>query len=182
MLKYIFSIYAFIPLLGFAQSEQVLNIKKIYKQIHEEFVLESSLPTCTKLSINTMEAEIGLQTCHLSFFHEIGSMNENNKLAIKILQVKYNIGAPEVYQEFLYNNSQLVFVLIKDEAMCNEKRYYFLENQLIYYIQQDCQGKNKTEETKFTTQQIETAQKYQLKSQLYVNMFNTIQEFKDKNW
>jgi hypothetical protein len=182
MLKYIFSIVLLFPFLGFAQSEQVLHIRKVYQQVNEEFVAETSLPTRTELNINTMEAGIGLQACQLKFFHEIGSMNEGNKLSVKMIQVKYNVGAPEIYHEFLFDNNQLIFVFIKDDAMCSEKRYYFANNQLIHYIQQDCQGKNKTEETKFTPQQLEVAQKHQAKSQTYLTMFEAIQEFKDKNW
>ncbi|GAB4335939.1 MAG: hypothetical protein OHK0038_13940 [Flammeovirgaceae bacterium] len=182
MIKYIFWYIFFLSFEIFGQTEEVLRIRKIYERVNKELVSETSLPTHSDLTINTMEADIGLQSCQLKFFYEVGSMNKGNQLPVKMIHVKYNIGAPEIYQEFLFENAQLIFSFLKDAVLCVEKRYYFSENKLIYYLQEDCEGKNKTEEYKFTTSREEEAQRHQSKCKAYLEMFRIIQEFKDKNW
>ncbi len=137
-----------------------------------------------KLSMNTMQAAVGLQTTETVFFYNSWQSNPEEspyKLNYKLvkIEVSYNISASMDYKiEYLLDeNEKLVFYFKKAEGMWENSslRYYYNKDKLIKVISKNTNenGENQdyTNTNNFKQNDVNSAKQNTDKSKKYLAFF-----------
>lgn len=129
------------------QAEVVADIRKKYAEAKErqEFRKKAELPPDeTVVTSNYMAAGAG-PVKDVTHYYFNGDFDEDlgcEKYEVYFMTRKYNVGAREYYQEFLFNDEgSLIFFFEKSEA--DETRYYWGESGL---VKEDIKGERQMDE------------------------------------
>jgi hypothetical protein len=120
-----------------AQQDQVAQIRKLYAEAKEKMASKKKAelpPDETVVTSNYMAAGAGPIKDVIHYFYS-GDFDETLGIDIHELYFitrKYNVGAREFYEEFLFNEGSLVFYFSKQEA--NETRYYWGPNGFLHEV------------------------------------------------
>ena len=111
-----------------AQNAQVANIRKMYAQAKEMMTQKKPAgvpPNETVVTSNYMAAGAG-PVKDVTHYYYNGDFDENlgaEYYTPYFMTRKYNVGAREYYEEFLYDKGSLVFYFSKCQG--NETRFYW---------------------------------------------------------
>ena len=120
-----------------AQQDQVAQVRKLYAEAKERMASKKKAelpPDETVVTSNYMAAGAGPIKDVIHYFYS-GDFDETlgaDYHKLYFITRKYNVGAREYYEEFLFNEGSLVFYFNKQEA--NETRYYWGRDGFLHEV------------------------------------------------
>jgi hypothetical protein len=135
MRKIVFILTLAFALAAQAQDAQVANIRKLYAEVKENMDYRKAAeipPNETVVTSNYMAPGAGPTKDVTHYFYDCDYDEEISTYIYTpyFITRKYNVGAIDYYEEFLFDKGSLVFYFCKTES--TETRYYWGSNGFLH--------------------------------------------------